>query len=131
MPIVKFVNEKKEVEVAEGTDIRTAALQAGLNIYDGINGFGAWFNQYLNCHGLGACGTCRVLVTKGMANTNGMTVREKLKFKNPIPLPDPLPAMAYVGNEDSMRLACMCSVHGDVEVETCPEVNLFGENFFS
>jgi hypothetical protein len=30
-----------------------------------------------------------------------------------------------------MRLACMTKVLGDIEVETGPELDLFGENFFS
>ena len=30
-----------------------------------------------------------------------------------------------------MRLACCTTVHGDIEVESGPPVNLFGENFFS
>jgi hypothetical protein len=29
------------------------------------------------------------------------------------------------------RLACCTTVHGDIEVESGPEINLFGENFFS
>ena len=32
---------------------------------------------------------------------------------------------------DTMRLACCTTVNGDIEVETGPEINLFGENFFS
>jgi hypothetical protein len=39
--------------------------------------------------------------------------------------------MAFIGNEDTMRLACRTKVLGDMEVETGPELNLFGENFFS
>ena len=72
----------------------------------------------------------RVLITKGMENTNKMTFRERMKFKAVL-TPDPVPALAFVGHEDTMRLACMTKVHGDIEVETGPEVNLFGENFFS
>jgi ferredoxin len=70
---------------------------------------------------------------KGMENTNPMTVREKVKFKTPIPtpIPDPLPCLAYIGSEETMRLACMTRVEGDVEVETGPPIDLFGENFFS
>ena len=40
-------------------------------------------------------------------------------------------ALAYIGNEETMRLACQTSVNGDIEVETGPEINLFGDNFFS
>ena len=70
-----------------------------------------------------------MIITKGIENTNPMGMIEKAKFK--VPLPDPLPCMAFVGNEESMRLACKTTVHGDIEVETGPELNLFGENFFS
>ena len=30
-----------------------------------------------------------------------------------------------------MRLACYTEVNGDIEVETGPEIDLYGENFFS
>jgi hypothetical protein len=64
-----------------------------------------------------------------MENTIPLTLREKFRFKAPIP--DPVPCFAYIGFEDTMRLACMTQIHGDIEVESCPELNLFGENFFS
>lgn len=130
MPIIKFVKEKKEIEVAAGASLRAEAIKAGINTNCGVNGIGATANKYLNCFGFGMCGTCRVLIKKGMENTNPMSAREKLKFCY-LPAPDPLPALAFVGHEDEMRLACMTTVHGDIEVETNPEVNLFGENFFS
>ena len=96
----------------------------------GVNGFGETLNKFVNCHGIDMCGTCRVLITKGMENTNALTAREKLKFK--LPFPDPIPCcLMYLGNEDQMRLACMTQVLGDIEVKSGPEVNLFGENFFS
>jgi len=129
MPIVKFVNEKKEIEVPEGANLRKEALKAGINVYNGLNGCGATLNRYVNCYGMGTCGTCRVLITKGMENTNKPTLKEKFKFK--VPVPDPLAALAYVGHEDTMRLACQTTVHGDIEVETGPDIDLFGENFFS
>ena len=129
MPTIKFVREKKEIEVPDGANLREEAAKAGINVYPGINGVGAKLNQVLNCHGFGACGTCRVLITKGMENASPMGGREKLKFR--VPLPDPLACLAYIGHEDTMRLACMTQIHGDIEVETWPELNLVGENFFS
>lgn len=133
MPIVKFIKEKKEIEVPQGSCLRDEALKAGIYTNCGfVNGYGAALNRTIgNCHGLGMCGTCRVLITKGIENTNKMTAREKFKFKTPVPIPDPFPCLAYIGHEDTMRLACMTKVHGDIEVETNPEMNLFGENFFS
>ena len=129
MPLVKFIKEKKEIEVPHGANLRKEAIKAGINVHQGINGMGATVNKYVNCHGISLCGTCRVNIVKGMENTSPMGVMEKARFYNP--LPDPLPSMAYVGNEKTMRLACQTLVLGDIEVETAPELNLFGENFFS
>jgi len=129
MPVIKFVNENKEIEVPAGANLRKEAILADVNTHQGLNGIGAGLNKFINCHGLGQCGTCRVQIVKGMENTSPMGALEKLRFYNPIP--DPLPCMAYIGNEQTMRLACQLSVQGDIEVKTGPELDLFGENFFS
>lgn len=129
MPKVKFVKEKKELEVPVGANLRAEAIKAGINLYPGLNGFGSSINALVNCMGMGTCGTCRVLVTKGIENASPMTAMEWKTFH--VPIPDPLPSMAYIGNEDKMRLACCLEVKGDMEVETQPPLNLFGENFFS
>jgi len=129
MPIVKFTRENKEIEVLEGANLRQEALKAGINLYQGVNGWGAGLNKFLNCFGWGSCGTCRVRIAKGIENTNSMGWMEKAKFN--VPIPDPVPCMAFIGNEETMRLACKTTIHGNVEVETGPELNLFGENFFS
>ena len=129
MPLVKFINENKEIEVPHGANLRKEAMNAGINVHQGVNGYGATLNKFLNCHGLSQCGTCRVRIVKGMENANPMGMMEKFRFYNP--LPDPFPSMAYIGNEDTMRLSCKVKVLGDMEVETGPKVNLFGENFFS
>lgn len=137
MPVIKFVKEQKEIEVPSGSNLRAAAIKAGVNVHQGINGFGASINKVLNCHGFGQCGTCRVNITKGMEHASPMGMVEKLRFKFPVPTPvtpggvDPLPCLAFVGNEETMRLSCQVKVHGDLEVETGPELDLYGENFFS
>ncbi|NIL97954.1 MAG: 2Fe-2S iron-sulfur cluster binding domain-containing protein [Planctomycetales bacterium] len=135
MPTVTFTKEKKQIEVPHGTDLRSAAKKAGINVYDGLNGFGCQLNALVNCHGLGMCHTCRVSITKGKENVNPLTLREKIGFHIPIPpppLPNPVPAcLYYIGHEETLRLACMTKVQGDVEVETGPKLDLFGENFFS
>ena len=130
MPTVKFVKEKKEIQVPVGANLRTEAMQAGVNLYHGINGIGTTLNKtVLNCHGFGMCGTCRVKIVKGVENASPMGFLEQVKFKSPFPEPSCM--LAYVGNEATMRLACLTCVQGDMEVETGPELNLFGENFFS
>ncbi|HET6878980.1 MAG TPA: ferredoxin [Pirellulales bacterium] len=128
MPIVNFVNEKKQVEVPVGANLRTEAMKAGVKLYNGMNGYGAKVNEIVNCHGFGHCGTCRVLITKGMENTSQMGAIEKFTFKfNPL-----TPALfAFIGNEDKMRLACRTQVNGDIDVVTRPPLNLTGDSFFS
>ncbi|MGH7135283.1 MAG: ferredoxin [Pirellulales bacterium] len=128
MPIVNFVNEKKQVEVPAGANLRKEAMKAGIKLYNGMNGYGAKVNEIVNCWGFGHCGTCRVLVTKGMENTSPMSAMEKFTFKyNPL-----TPALfAFIGNEDKMRLACCTQVTGDIDVVTRPPLNLTGEGFFS
>jgi ferredoxin len=129
MPLVKFIKENKEIDVPAGSNLRKEAMKAGINVHQGVNGIGATINKYANCHGIGQCGTCRVKITKGMENASSMGWLEWARFYNP--LPDPIPCMAYIGNESTMRLACQTIVNGDMEVETGPELNLFGDNFFS
>ncbi|MGD9636657.1 MAG: ferredoxin [Pirellulales bacterium] len=130
MPLVKFIKENKEIDVPVGSNLRKEAMKAGINVHQGVNGIGASVNKYLNCHGIGQCGTCRVKIVKGMENASPMGLIESIRFRYN-PLPDPIPCMAFIGNEDTMRLACQTLVNGDMEVETAPEFNLFGDNFFS
>ena len=117
MAIIKFINEKKEIEVPEGANLRSEARKAGINLYPHVHQI-----FLFNCHGFGMCGTCRVRVTKGMENTKPMGLVERCRFRW---------SPAYLGNEETMRLACKTVVNGDIEVETQPPINWFGENFFS
>lgn len=134
MPTIKFTKEKRQIEVPVGTNLRRAALDAGVNLYQGVNGIGASINKVANCHGLGMCGTCTVRISKGLDQVARMGLWEKAKFHG-LPTPDPfmatINAMHFIGNEGNLRLACKTRVTGDVEVETGPEFNMFGENFFS
>ncbi|HEV2971611.1 MAG TPA: 2Fe-2S iron-sulfur cluster-binding protein [Pirellulales bacterium] len=117
MPIVTFVNEKKEIQVPEGANLRKEAMRAGIQVYSGIHKL-----PIGNCHGLSLCGSCRVLVTKGIENASPIGTAERMRLKV---------SMAYVGNEDTMRLSCQTQVMGDMTVETRPALNLYGDNFFS
>ena len=128
MPVVKFTKENKEITVPEGTNLRRAAIDAGVELYNGLNGIGASINKYVNCYGFGQCATCVVKITKGMENASKMGLMEKARFYAPVPDPK---SMDIIGNEDTMRMACQVKVEGDMEVETGPELNLYSENFFS
>jgi ferredoxin len=125
MPIVNFVNEKKQVQVPEGANLRAEAMKAGIKLYPGINGYGAKINEVLNCHGLGHCGTCRVLITKGTDNASPMGLLETFTCKYGLAM------LAFIGHEDTMRLACRTKVMGDMDVVTQPPLNLTGDSFFA
>jgi ferredoxin len=118
MPKVTFIKEKKEIEVPAGSNLRTEAAKQGIAIYKGLD-------RYLNCRGFGLCGTCRILVKKGMENLTPKTFMEKVNLNM-----HPLTMIARIGHEEEMRLACQVQVNGDCEVETQPEVNWSGENFW-
>lgn len=115
MPIVNFVNEKKQLQVPDGANLRQEAMKAGIQVYPHIH-------KVLHCPGIAQCGSCRVLITKGQQNASPMGLMEKARLKFSLP---------YIGNEDTMRLSCQTVVHGDMDVVTQPPLNLFGENFFS
>jgi ferredoxin len=115
MPTITFANEKKEIQVPTGANLRKEALRAGVQLYPGVH-------KVVNCHGFGQCGACRVLVTKGMENTSSKGIMESARLAV---------SLAYIGNEQTMRLACQTRVEGDITVTTCPPMNLFGDNFFS
>ena len=118
MPKVVIANEKKEIDVPQGANLRREMLKAGIEVYP-------WLNRYLNCYGHGLCGTCKVLVKKGMENLSPKSTVEKINMSM-----HPLTMLAMIGHEDEMRLACQCKVNGDCAVETTPSFNVSGENFW-
>ena len=120
MPKIVVLNEqKKEIEVPAGANLRQALRAADVPVYAGID-------KYLNCRGLGLCGTCAVLVKKGMDNLSKKSIFEKVNFTL-----HPLGAFKVIGHEEEMRLSCQCSVQGDVEIEVRPGLNISGETFWS
>lgn len=129
MPKVKFSKENQEVTVPEGTTIREAAKLLNIKGIKGVNLLAACA-KCLAGRGLSSHGACRVIVTEGHGeNTNGLTLWEKMCFL--APFPNPVMGLSYLDNPEQTRLACECKVTGDVTVDTNPDLNLFGENFFS
>jgi ferredoxin len=111
MPKVFFVNENKEIEVPAGANLRTEAKKAGINVYRGLA-------KFLNCFGHGTCGTCKVLVKKGMENLSQPGRMERFTLWR---------MLSSIGREDEMRLACQCQVNGDCTVETKPGLQVSPE----
>ncbi len=114
MPKVVFVNEKREIEVPVGANLREEARKAGIEVYPGMA-------RYLNCLGHGMCGTCKVLVKNGNDNLNSKGLIERFTLFR---------MLTSIGHEEDMRLSCQCQVKGDCTVQTQPDMNLCGENFW-
>src|SRR5262249_10200843 len=69
MPKVVFAHKKKENEVPAGSNLRDEALKAGVQMnFHAVEIGEGKLGRYLNCRGHGTCGTCAVLVKKGMEN---------------------------------------------------------------
>jgi len=114
MPKVTIANEKKEIEVPAGANLREALRKEGIDVYKGLS-------RFLNCFGHGTCGTCRVLVKKGMENLSPKGRMERFTLGR---------MLSAIGHEDEMRLSCQATVNGDCTVEVRPALNLSGENFW-
>lgn len=120
MPTIKFLKEKKSIEVPAGANLRKAAMKAGVQVYPGIH-------QKLHCPGLGLCTTCKVYIKQGHENVSKKGIWESLSL---LGLFNPLAFWARLGHEDELRLSCQTKVYGDIEVETQPELNWHGERFW-
>ena len=122
MPKVTLVNEKKDIEVPQGADLRDEIRKAGhqVNFYP-IDFPSGLLGRVLNCFGHGTCGTCSVLVKKGMENLSPKGLIEKFTLGR---------MLTSIGHEDEMRLACQARVNGDCTIETRPSMNLSGDTFW-
>jgi ferredoxin len=119
MPKVSFVNEKRDIDVPPGSNLRTEAMKAEIPVNHQLGS--PKLGKYLNCHGLGTCGSCHVIVQKGMENLGPKSFMEKLRLAT---------MMANIGSEEQSRLACQVKVNGDCSVVTNPGMNWHGENFW-
>src|SRR3954453_9945934 len=114
MAKITFVGEKRDIEVPVGSNVCEEARKAGIAVYPGLA-------KYVNCFGHGQCGTCKVLVKKGMENLSPKGMIEKFTLFR---------MLSAIGHEDEMRLSCKVTVNGDCTIETRPQMNVSGENFW-
>lgn len=124
MPKVKVTKDGKavkEIEVAAGTNLRTALLDNDVAVHHDVMDFTTAIVQYLNCHGLGQCGTCHVHIKQGMENCSPKGTWEKIRLQM---------STFAIGAEDVVRLSCQTKVLGDIEVAVQPKINFSGEHFW-
>ena len=94
MPVVRFAG--RSIECLPGSNLRMVLLRARLPLYNDAA-------QALNCRGRGVCGTCAVRIAGPVSEPSAA---ERLRLRLP---PHDLAS--------GLRLACQCSVLGDLEVE--------------
>jgi ferredoxin len=98
MANINFVEEGKFVIAMDGANLRTKALENGIDIYKFVG-------KLTNCGGYGQCGTCVVEITEGSEHLSPRTDFEARKLKR---------------KPKSYRLACQTLVNGDISVKTRP-----------
>ncbi len=107
MPVVRFRAREHDVEIPcpEGANLRMVLLRARLPLYTKVA-------RALHCRGHGTCGTCAVHAAGDLSALTPAEVR-RLRMP-PFSLADP--EAASDDEAGGLRLACQCSVRGDVTV---------------
>jgi ferredoxin len=97
LPTVRFGD--KSVECPHGANLRVVLLRARLPLYTLVA-------EALHCRGRGLCGTCAVRIEGAVSEP---TAAEERRLRRAPHKP-----------EAGLRLACQCSVLGDVTVTKYP-----------
>ncbi len=93
MPTVHFAG--KSVECPHGANLRIVLLRAQLPLYNNVA-------RALHCRGFGKCGTCAVRI-EGPVSEPTEAEQKRLAFPPH-------------SKKSGLRLACQCSVLGDIKV---------------
>lgn len=109
MPRVRFLRERKEVNVPRGASLAQAMRASSVGLDRRL---------VRACAGRGLCGGCRVLVREGEESLSPRTWIERLRM-----------ALGFfaIGHEEECRLACQARVEGDVLIEVAPPFNWWGQ----
>jgi ferredoxin len=93
MPVVEFAG--RTVECPVGANLRVVLLRARLPLYSGAA-------RALHCRGSAMCGTCAVRIEGEVSEPTSAELRRLSLFPH--------------RPESGLRLACQCSVQGDLKV---------------
>jgi ferredoxin len=92
--VIRFNN--KDIIAEEGANLRKILLNNGQSPYNGLS-------AYLNCRGMGSCGTCAVRI-KGQLHAKTFMEKWRLGFPPH-------------RKRDGLRLACQVQVNSDLVIE--------------
>ena len=93
MPTVQYLG--KSIECPPGANLRMVLLRSRLPVYNSVA-------QALNCRGRGVCGACAMHIEGEVSEPTAAELRR-------LSLPPHRP-------DSGLRLACQCSVEGDLVV---------------
>ena len=103
MPTVQF--DERSIECPQGANLRMVLLRARLPLYHSVS-------RALHCRGRGICGTCAVRI-EGPVSEPTEAEQRRLRRRPHDPA-------------SGLRLACQCSVLGDIRVTK--HAGLFGQH---
>lgn len=95
MARVRFEGTDKSIEVGKGANLHRALVLAGFSPHTGLL-------RYLNCQGMGLCGSCWVRIIDGEQNLSSPTKMETLNIRRPL--------------KHGRRLSCQIRVYGDCTI---------------
>lgn len=91
MPLISFKKNHPPVDVAPGTVLMTALLEAGLPVAS-------------SCDGEGVCAKCKIIILEGAENLSAENETESfLREKNELP--------------QNVRISCQTQIQGDIQVD--------------
>lgn len=93
--MVRVIAQGQTIECIRSANLRQVLLKNGVDLYNGGS-------KIVNCHGIGSCGTCAVVVEGEVTEANW---RDKTRRS--------LPPHSPTRN---LRLACQTLVLGDIKV---------------
>lgn len=104
---VRLEDLDKTIDCDVGDDLRTAMLEGHVTPY----GQGLIRNEFLNCHGKGLCGQCKINVVEGEEGLSEPSPHEKF-------LMGLMDGIQSREKKPGGRLACLTRCYQDVVVET-------------
>ena len=102
MPTIRF--EDREIDCPEGANLRMVLVRARVPLYNSVA-------KALNCRGAGRCGTCAVRVEGKVSEPTSAEQKRLRQFPH--------------SQDAGLRLACQCSVLGDLTISK--QRGLFGQ----
>lgn len=94
MPVIYY--EKLKISCEKGDNLREILVKNGIYPHNGAS-------RYVNCFGLGTCGTCAVSIEGPVSD---MCTQERIRL-----------GLAPHNPENGLRLSCQVTVNGDLKVK--------------